>query len=234
MEINNLEKLELNKAYEAKLSWKRKENLELRTQIKEFIETNFDILMPSSLKKFKLWVKKHSKQHETYNFISEEYGQLIKAYYILGFFGQSVASLFENGKGHFSTYTNGHLYSKHRLDPVWNWKKSKIIRSAYLKFFKDNPHIMEQYTPVHITLTLPHPDGKYKGEEFYAKQLIDKFNFLRKGSLWQKSVYAGEYGIEVSSSKSGNGLHIHLHSLVFLKCKQINAFREKLQKLWQI
>ena len=223
--IANQQRLDSNRAYSSKLSWKRKETIELRRQIKEFIEVNFDVNLPSNINLF----KKYAIGSKIYNVIDENYGELVRAYYTLGQYGQSVGSLFDNGE-YSEVFTNGHLFSKHRIDPVWNWKKSKLIRTIYYNFLKTS-QIYNQYTPAHITLTLPHPDGLYQGKEFYAKELIEHFNLMRKSALWKKYVYAGEYGIEVTGN-SDNGLHIHIHSLAFLKVKNFDEFRKKLNWYW--
>ncbi|HPI29505.1 MAG TPA: hypothetical protein PLB59_04170 [Bacteroidales bacterium] len=224
----NLQRLQANRAYSSKLSWKRKETAELRRQIKEFLEVNFEIELPATKAQFTslTW------SNERFNEIAQDYGELINEYYILGNYGQSVGSLFTNAAGTQSeVFTNAHFYSKNRLDPVWNWKKSKLIRSVYYHFLKDTK-IYEQYTPVHITLTLPHPGGLYNGKRFYLKELISNFNLIRKQDFWKKQVYAGEYGAEVSGSEK-NGLHIHIHSLTFLKGQSINKFRDDLKKAWE-
>ena len=230
MELNNLQsnqqRLESNRNYSAKLSWKRKETLQLRSEIKEFIEINFDIQLPISFKKFKDYCEGSEKYREIYT----QYGELVKAYYTLGNYGESIGSLFDTGNG-IEIFTNAHLFSKHRIDPVWNWKKSKLIRSIYHKYLKETK-IYNHYTPCHITLTMPHKHGLYKGKSFYAKELIEAFNLIRKSDWWKKYVYAGEYGIEVTGS-AANGLHIHLHSLAFLRVSHLKAFREKLTTEWQ-
>ncbi|MEI6122270.1 MAG: hypothetical protein WCQ95_01445 [Bacteroidota bacterium] len=223
--LQNSQRLQSNRSYSAKLSWKRKEGVDLRRQIKEFIEVNFNIKLPTSWNQF----KKYTLGSKIYNEIKESYGELARCYYTLGNYGQSVGSLFTNGT-HTEVFTNGHLFSKHRLDPVWNWKKSKLIRTVYYNFLKTSK-IYKQFTPAHITLTLPHANGLYKGNEFYAKELIEHFNLIRKTAWWKKFVHAGEYGVETTGN-SVNGLHIHIHSLAFLKVEKLNAFRTKLQSAW--
>ncbi len=223
----NSRRLQANRSYSAKLSWKRKETIALRTQIKEFLEANFDIEMPENSTIF----RRMAGCAQNFADAFENCQELIRTYYVLGDFGESVGSLFENGGGEKEVYTNAHTYSKNRIDPVWNWKKSKLIRTVYYRFLQST-RIHEEYTPVHITLTLPHPGGLYKGKKFYARELIDEFNLLRKLPFWKRFVYAGEYGVEVSGGKE-NGLHIHIHSLAFLHSCHLKQFRELLQKVWK-
>lgn len=222
----NIKRLEANRNYSAKLSWKRKETIELRRQIKEFIENNFNIEMPSNFSLF----KRMTQSHDIFNSIAENCGELVRTFYNLGNFGESIGSLFENSSGQKEVFTNAHLFSKNRIDPVWNWKKSKLIRSVYYKFLQETD-IHEHYTPVHITLTLPHKDGLYNGKKFYAKELIEAFNLMRKQDWWKHYVYAGEYGLEVTGGH--NGLHIHAHSLAFLHTSHLKKFRNHLKEAWE-
>jgi hypothetical protein len=221
-----LDRLRSNRSYSAKLSWKRKQTLELRSQIAEFIQANFDIDLPVSFSQF----KKYADTIEPFSQAAQNCLELIRAYYNLGNFGESIGSLFLDNSGNPEVFTNAHLFSKNRVDPVWNWKKSKLIRASYHRFLQETD-IHEIYTPVHITLTLPHPGGLYEGKKFYASELISQFNLLRKSDWWKQCVYAGEYGIEVTGGK--NGLHIHLHSLAFLYNKDVKGFRSNLQEAWQ-
>lgn len=221
----NRQRLESNRRYSAKLSWKRKETLELRRQLKEFIEVNFDIKLPE----FSCQYKKEAIKNPKFHLINEEFSEIIRTYYTLGNYGQSVGSLFTSGK-ESEVFTHGHLFSKHRIDPVWNWKKSKLIRTIYYNYLKET-NIHKLYTPIHITLTLPHKNGKYKGKEFYANELITQFNLIRKTSWWNKFVYAGEYGVEITGN-STNGLHIHIHCLAFLYSPHLKKFRDTLEKNW--
>jgi len=219
-------KLQANKKYEAKLSWKRKEVIETTNQIEEFAANNFNIDLPSHKKE----LKKRASINEDYSLFLENFPQVSNFYYQVKYSGQSIASLFNNGN-EIDTYTHAHMYSKHRLDEVWNWRKSVLIRNIYRKYLQETK-IYKHYTPVHIVLTLPHADGKYQGKKFYTKELIEHFNILRKHKDFKAAVYGGgEYGVEHKKSIT-NGYHIHIHSLTFLKIGNINEFRETLQKLW--
>ena len=109
-------------------------------------------------------------------------------------------------------------YSKHRLCAIWNWRKSQIIRQKYYSFLElatDNHNrlLIKHYIPIHLVLTVPHKNGIFKGQSFYASELIKCFNTLRKTDEWKKYIYGGEYGVEVKKSKE-HGLHIHIHSFL--------------------
>jgi hypothetical protein len=233
VEITTQQKSDLNKAFQGKLSWKRKEVMQMKSQIKDFVADNFNIEMPEDIMSYKTKMKTYYNTEE-WTCLREEYHELINMYYTLSFYGQSFASLFrDTTSGKIETYTLAHTYSKHRFDPVCNMRKANLIRSVYRKYLKDS-QIYKDYHPVHITLTLPHKGGKYNGNDFYAKELIDTFNLIRKCDFWKKAVYAGEYGVEVKeSANKENGLHIHIHSLAFLKNKNVNDFRKKLKHFWE-
>lgn len=225
-EIKN--KLQANKKYEAKLSWKRKEVIETTNQIEEFAALNFNITLPSHKKE----LKKRANINEDYKLFLDNFPQVSSFYYQVKYSGQSIASLFDNGN-EIDTYTHAHMYSKHRLDEVWNWRKSVLIRNIYRNYLKESK-IYQLYTPVHVVLTLPHPEGKYEGKRFYTKELLEKFEKLRNDrGFFKQFVYGGEYGVEHKKSISGEGYHIHIHSLMFLKNTTINDFRILLQKNWK-
>lgn len=231
-ELTLQQKLDFNRAFQGKLSWKRKEAIQMKSQIKDFVFDNFEVELPEDIMSYKTKMKTYYNTEE-YTCLREEYNEIINLYYNTTLYGQSFASLFKDEKGKIETYTLAHTYSKHRLDPVWNMRKANLIRSIYRKYLKESK-IYKTYHPVHITLTLPHPGGKYQGKDFYAKELIETFNLIRKCDFWKKFVYAGEYGVEVKeSSNKENGLHIHIHSLAFLKNKKVNEFRKELKKFWK-
>ena len=226
--------LKSNQIYQAKLSWKRAQAIDLKNQIFFFIVDNFNIWLPASKEEYNSFKKENQDKDEQFNMLIEEYEELVKLHYSLTNYGLSIASLFEeNGK--FETYTQAHIFSKHKMDPVWNWKKSQLIRSIYRNFIQNSSIFEQTYIPVHITLTLPHSEGRYKGQRFYATELIQQFNFIRKYPKWKQFVYAGEYGIEVKKTENTkNGLHIHIHSFSLLYGNQrINDFRKWLQTTWE-
>ncbi|MFZ4799768.1 MAG: hypothetical protein ACOYMA_19905 [Bacteroidia bacterium] len=233
MEYTIAERFKNNQKFQGKLSWKRKEAMNIKENIKCFVSDNFNIDLPAQAPKFKQMAA-HGYNTESYTYLREEAQELIKLFYQFNYCGQSFASFFEDpgGSGKHETYTLAHTYSKHRFDPVWNMRKSNLIRSIYRNYLKETK-VYKNYHPVHITLTLPHAGGLYEGKEFYAAELIEKFNLVRKKSFWKKMTYGGEYGVEIKeSANKANGLHIHIHSLCFLKEKNVNRFRAALKKAW--
>ena len=218
-----------NENFESKLSWKRIEAKKLANAISDYVYDNIEYRLPKYKKVFKNKCLVNETVLEFYN-CSE---QLINFYYALISSGFSIGHIVEGDNKVYKTQTLAHMYSKHRFDPVWNWRKSSLIRSIYYKYIK-KLKLWESTNPIHIMLSLPHTKGKYKGKRFYTKELLEHFNILRKYPFWKESVYAGEYGVEVKASPNGNGLHIHLHSFTLLKRGvSINKFREALQKQWK-
>jgi len=236
MELTNEQKTLSNNKFQSKLSYHRRELKDFLQQTKDFFSDNFDYAMPDNKKAFYGQITT-SKQDdlEKREFVKDNYSYLVDSYYRLKNFGQSFGSLFKNDRGDYETYTLAHIYSKHRLDPVWNYRKSNLIRKIYRNYLSTT-NLHKEYTPCHLVLTLPHQNGTYEGKKFYAKELIEKFHELRRKPFFRDSVYAGEYGIEVKESKNkANGLHIHLHSLIFVKKKTgINWLRKYLEYYWEL
>lgn len=116
-----------------------------------------------------------------------------------------------------------------------------------------------RYDIMHLTLTVPHTMGGFKGETYYFEALKNAFYSLRKNcEFWNWWVFGGEYGIETTSGswlekeqaekknipyshekemKNGkiyvrrwhtDGLHIHLHALLFVRKAEKN--RNKLHR----
>jgi len=113
---------------------------------------------------------------------------------------------------------------KHKCCHVCNSNRSKQLRRKYNMYLDKNEFVdrktgeifkREDFDFMHLTLTVPHTENGYKGKRWYAAELIKEFNYLRKKNYWQESVFAGEFGIEVTKNKSG--LHIHLHSLLVVR-----------------
>lgn len=149
---------------------------------------------------------------KTGEFYHEKYRETLKLYYTLRKSNKSCYAVFQEGK----KYRQQHLasfYSKHRLDEVWNWRKSQLIRKIWRDYLLETK-IYEDFKPMHLMLTVPHTAEGWNGKQFYGAELIEKFNFMRKHPEWKKMIYGGEYGMEVTR-KGKNGLHIHLHCLVF-------------------
>lgn len=132
----------------------------------------------------------------------------------------------------------------HKACFVCNYIRQKKIRRKYLHWFEENKtfgrvllengqskiitrfqyqknyagfEIIEKvpYDLMFLTLTVPHTENGFRGEKFYQKQIRTAFNLMRKTDAWLKWVYGGEFGIEIT--KGENGLHIHIHSLIFVK-----------------
>jgi hypothetical protein len=181
---------------------------------------------------------------------SEDLEQLGRAYYILKGGNKSVVAKFESG-GVVQPMLMAHWYSKHKLCNVWNFRKSQIIRKRYRNYLQNalmtdkhgNPQLddqgkemflMRKCQPVHMVLTLQHKDGMYDGKRFYARKLLEAFRELRRSAKWKRNVYAGEYGLEIKRGKKSNGLHIHVHSLVFvLPGISIEEMKTWLRRKWK-
>lgn len=132
-------------------------------------------------------------------------------------------------------------YSKQMLCPVWNWRRSLIIRKRYKDYFLMNPELLEDHIPVHAVLTLRHTEnGFFTGEKwseelqrhvgdpetfeaqrFFGRRLIELFRQFRGDNrkTMKKYLAGGCYNIEVKKSKK-NGLHIHMH-LFMLQHKDV-------------
>lgn len=114
------------------------------------------------------------------------------------------------------------------LEIVNSGKKRIVTQTQYLKKWKAKDFTIAKkfkYDIMFLTLSVPHyADTGFQGEKFYFKKLRDAFNTMRKTEAWQSKVYGGEFGIEIT--KKENGLHIHIHSLVFVK--QFTQNRNKL------
>lgn len=146
---------------------------------------------------------------------------------------------FENEKGENKFRPLCFWYSRNRLDHVWNFRKSQIIRGRYFAYLSEakDPQgrkLTDYYQPVHLVLTLPHKDGIYNGKRFYARDLINAFRDMRKEPFWKQMIYAGEYGIEVKKSKV-HGLHIHLHCFILQNPEfTVNEVRERIETEWRL
>jgi hypothetical protein len=142
---------------------------------------------------------------------------------------------------------------------VCNFARQKRVRRKYFKWFAENPTVLEvkrgearkivtrtrldstfeekgfklvcehKYDIMHLTLTVPHYANGFNGERYYFQLLADLFHDMRnEAPEWNELVYGGEYGIETTQTQS-NGLHIHIHSLLFVR--QATQNRNRLHKL---
>ena len=134
----------------------------------------------------------------------------------------------------------GSATCKHKICPICNSERSKKLRRKWMTFLTDNPELLRDYDPMHLTLTVPHTAAHgFRGEQFYAMTLINIFKELRR-EVWFSgrpaiearaatedkparkgrdeilgAVHGGEYGVEVTRNE--NGLHFHIHSLLFVR-----------------
>lgn len=239
-----------NNKSSAKLSWKRKEAIQISGSIYDYLADK-GFQLPASYvnifgRGFKLTdiakrsiaqkedyaeeAKELRKQYvaacearatrfftdrETGECFYDDYVELAKAYYTLRNSSPAVYALFKHpSNNHFTRQLVAATCSRHRLDPVWNYKKSKLLRGIWHRFLQET-RIHEKYQPMHLMLTVPHKGGEWMGKKFYAREFIERFNRMRKLKGWKRCIHGGEYGIEIT--RSGNdGLHIHMHCLVFM------------------
>ena len=237
MKKNNFtsdQKIKAASKYSNKYTWKLKQDFELARQSEEFLKEK-GILIPANIQEFLLDPEFYLVNTETgeYNF---QYFELIKMIYELRKCNKGIYAMFDNPTGIDKQRVTllGAFHSKHRYSNVWNWKKSKLLRSK-IKNYLEITRIHETKTPMHLVLTVPHKDGKFKGSSFYASEILKKFNQMRKDCQWNRYIHGGEYGVEIKKGKEGNGLHIHLHCLVFLNKKyEINTVREYILHEWNL
>lgn len=225
-----------NKRQQHKLSWKRKEMVQMLTDLKEFFADRA-IFLPASGKDAQENIIQGMIDYG-YDIISahefvKDYEDLIKMYYTLDRSKYALYAQFTDIESKQKDYMLlSCWYSRHRLDSVWLWRKSQLIRKAYRGYLENNYALLKDKTPTHLVLTMPHKDGLYQGKRFYARELLAAFHEMRRSPYWKSRVFGGEYGIEVKKSKK-NGLHIHCHSLCYLKEEvSVNEFREWCRARW--
>lgn len=236
MQITPEQAINSNNRQQAKLSWKRREALQLANALRQDVEENYGMRLPYT------WQEYNGQRQsivETAGYDLESWdgaqNEIIKLQYCLRNTNKAIYATFED-HGVLKSQLVSAWYTKHRMDPVWLWRKSQLIRKAYRQYLTDardpaGNMIKEHYTPCHLVLTLPHDETGYQGQRFYLKELLQLFHEMRRQKGWKNSVYGGEYGAEITKGK--NGLHIHIHSLIFLNDSvSINNFRDWLQKSW--
>jgi len=226
-------RLQQNNKHSSKISWYRRNAVDMVNAIDDHLLDRAGIKLPAYWQEFKV-KREDLMQYDAYgSALDDQYGQLVKMRYDLLKSGRAVYAYFEKENSPAKTQIMATWYSKHRLDPVWNYRKSQLIRKIYGEYLKKS-NIHNEYHPVHMVLTVPHKDGLFEGERFYASQIMENFNLIRKSSQWKKYVYAGEYGVEVKKSSRDNGLHIHIHCLVFQhKQYRVKEAAAAIHKLWQ-
>jgi hypothetical protein len=244
------EQLNQTNKFASKMRWKIKENEKFSTAIDNFLFEQTGYTLPQTAKQYR--TKKDSafvfnpdgpalaqqeKVFELEQVFFDQFEELIKLRYALLATRGYYAEFKLEGKSRLVPLT--FWYSRNRLDHAWNMRKSQIIRNRYFEFLKtatdkEGRLLIGHYLPVHLTLTLPHENGMFRGKRFYAKELISLFATLRKDEDWKKMIYAGEYGLEIKKSKT-NGLHIHLHCLILQNPEySINKVREQLTRDWKL
>ncbi len=229
--------LDRRNKYGYKVSTKLAENRKQRRAIEEYLYLTDKIVLPENR-----YLHREQRQ-DVYR--CKEYGDRLAAKY------ENLATLYyalKEGMGIYAEFFNpetkqtkwqfeGYIFSKHRLDAVWNWRKSLKIRHRYATYLttatdEQSRLLCQHYQPIHLTLTVPHTNGLFKGKRFYGDEVIQLFNLMRKHRIWKKYIYAGEYGLETTRSKD-HGLHIHLHSLILQYPEYtVNEVRTAIAELW--
>ncbi len=150
---------------------------------------------------------------------------------------------------HISSHT-----CDHKACFVCNYLRQKKIRRRYLHWLKENPNLWgvidsrgklkvttaaqakkkypEQepipyaYDVMHLMLSVPHTKQGFRGQIYYHDEIKKCFWLMRKYEFWQKMVYGGEFGIEIT--KGENGFHVHIHALLMVK-----KFQQNRNTLWR-
>ncbi len=211
--------------HEAKLNRLRKQAVNLGNHIKQHFSHTYGIELPEYRMVYNqskpLVYQVNTNTGELYDYEStvDRLDNLAKLYYVLTGTQYSLGGMFISKTGTIQTQTICHTYTRNRVDPLWNSKKSQLIRNIYYHYINEGLESgeLKDKTPIHLVLTVPHKDGMYKGQNFYGKIIVSDFNKLRKNNaFWYGAVYGGEYGVETKKSSKGNGLHIHTHSFTLL------------------
>lgn len=199
---------------------KFRKNQDLARAVHDYLESTYDVVLPADRKDFNATKREVLKfDHYDGDALEVECDNLIKLYYALRI-----------SRGYYAEFETpdaarlvplAFMYSKNRLDYAWNMRKSQLVRNRYWNYLQEatdeyGNKLTDYYQPIHLTLTVPHSGGEWRGVRFYARQLIKAFAELRKTLAWRHYIYAGEYGIEVKRSKH-HGLHIHLHCFLLQK-----------------
>jgi hypothetical protein len=231
--IDNAQRVISNNKFASKLQFKRCQALDMMTAIKNRIKVLTGHWLPFTYKEYKDKIETIFNYEDYGSDIFDTYGQLAKLYYDLGKCRYKIERVFEKDTVLYPQLAACY-YSKNRLDPIWCYRKSQIIRKRYRDYLTSSK-IHENFEPIHLVLTVPHKGGTWQGKRFYVKELISAFNLMRKSPLWKTYFHAGEYGVEVKKSKNENdGLHIHIHVLLF---QRTNFSRKEcsdhIEQLWR-
>ena len=223
-------------------------NLKLANDIREFLKVEAmpgkNFYLPHARADYKLerddlWTDKATGEIMTDR--EAFYLPLVRTYYAL--FSnyhqgakRTLGKLYVNTDGNIATAPAMIATSRHKLNHVWNFYKSQIIRRKYLKLLQDwdLDGTLRQYNPVHITLTVARDkEGKFEGQQFFGPQLLYYFNLMRKTQWWKNMVFAGEFGVECKKGKTVPGYHIHIHSFALLHASyKVTALRKKIAAWW--
>lgn len=224
-----------------KMKVKQDLNMNLAGCIEDFFKDQHGITLPDARKTYdctkSILFDYETKGEGECNELELKLDSLAKMYYAIRS-NKAFYADFENENGQSKFRPMCFWYSRHRLDHVWNYRKSQIIRSRYFRYMstaKDEQGriLTDYYLPVHLVLTLPHKGGLYNGKRFFARELIEAFRDMRKQDWWKTVIHAGEYGIEVKKSKK-HGLHIHLHSFILQNPRfTINEVRDTIEAGWR-
>lgn len=188
-----------------RISWYRRQNLNLRTAMQVFCKDNKNL--------------SHKQNEELENFSRK-------------LFQCGGLSLYREESEKDNTYMHS-LTCKHKMCFICNSERKRKLRLLYYHFFTvAEPDIMKKYDFMHLTLTVPHTLEGWKGSKVYNKELLQSFNELRKLFFWKQDVFAGEYSVEVTKNK--NGLHVHIHSLLLVEkgLGNRNALYVNILKAW--
>lgn len=241
--IDPRQRVASNNKQQARLAYKRREVLRLAAACRNEVES-YGVKLPRTYVDYqdaKEKILAEAGYEITTEFIENwdrHHNEIIKMQYTLRRTNKAVYALFENKNKVVKPMLVSMWYTKHRMDEVWLMRKSQLIRSIYRDYLQTamvapDKLLIKTYTPAHLVLTLPHDASGYGGDRFYLKKLLQLFHELRRSKEWKQCVYGGEYGAEIKKSSNGNGLHIHIHSLIFLnECRSINAFRNWIRQRW--
>ncbi len=167
-------------------------------------------------------------------------------------------TLYRDDKGPTGMKLINSMFCGSKLCFVCNQNRQKSTRRKYWKWFEENQTIAEienpetgsskfvtrsqatgkkysawefvqnyEYDIMHLTLTVPHiATHGFNGNPYFFDEIAAMFWLMRKSPVWNSLVFGGEYGIE--TTKSDNGPHIHIHTLLLVKREKQN--RNKLHK----
>lgn len=218
------------KKFEYSISHKRKTNVTLVDGIKKFLAENYEVYLPHYYSDYRQDLAAIYKYDAYGEDLKDAYHQLAKLHYIIKDRNYSLgAAQITDERAAIETQPVMHLYSRNRLDQVWNFRKQHLIRSIYFHYIQEGlaSGLFDNLLPVHITLTVPRDEkGEFQGQRFYGSRLLELFNSMRKTLFWKMATYGGEYGVETTGGgrrkknekekKRKPGLHTHIHSFTLL------------------